>query len=208
MFRWFVCTSLVCLFITGAALAQIPEVGPPIVTQANGNSEDLALFVLPGGNGSTFAEAQLKNEGSVRDATLQLLLQDVYGVPVVNYPLEDLWLEPEDGNFVPCVGGTCPDQNTDDLGITYWSAPPNAGGHSEGSLFVMVAGIAITDYPLSMAINSADMNGDLVVDLADVGIFATHFYGDYAFEADFFADGTLNLVDVGRLALGLGGSCP
>jgi hypothetical protein len=34
------------------------------------------------------------------------------------------------------------------------------------------------------------------------------FYGGYDFAADFFADGSLSLADVGRLALGIGGSCP
>jgi hypothetical protein len=34
------------------------------------------------------------------------------------------------------------------------------------------------------------------------------FYGAYDFSADFFADGVVNLADVGLLATGIGGACP
>jgi hypothetical protein len=46
------------------------------------------------------------------------------------------------------------------------------------------------------------------VNLADVGSFSGIFFGAYDFSADFYADGALNLSDVGRLATGVGGSCP
>ena len=48
--------------------------------------------------------------------------------------------------------------------------------------------------------NSPDMNGDLVINLVDVSLFAQVYLGGYSYSADFYWDGLLNMVDVAILA--------
>ncbi len=59
-----------------------------------------------------------------------------------------------------------------------------------------------------LSYNSPDMNGDGSVNLADMGMFSTDFYGEYHFRSDFFRDGAINLSDVGQLATSFGANCP
>ncbi len=201
----------VCALVIGSAAlatAGVPSPIETIATQANGNTEDLVLFVLPSGIGSSFTEAQKKNDGAVRDASITMIVEDAFGAVVANFPAEDMWLESNDGGMAPCVGGTSADQDTDATGFTQWVNPLNAGGNSEAVCVVFVNGQALNGVPFTLAFNSADMNGDGSVNLVDVGLFSGAFFGAYDFAADFYADGALNLVDVGRLAQGLGGSCP
>lgn len=125
-----------------------------------------------------------------------------------DFPAEDIWLESDDGGMVPCSGGTNPDANTNTDGLTWWTTPLNAGGYSTSALRVYVNGISLPGAPLTLFLNSADINGDRLVNLMDVVLFSQVFFGPYAFRADFYADGVLNIVDVGRMAQGLGRSCP
>jgi hypothetical protein len=39
------------------------------------------------------------------------------------------------------------------------------------------------------------------------GLFAADFYNEYHYRSDFFCDGVLDLMDVGRLATGIGSAC-
>lgn len=199
-----------CILSAGTSFAQggIPDPPHIYVSMPNAGLEDLVLFVLPDGNGSPFTEAQIRNNGALIDATIELLIHDAFDVPVAHYPREDVWLEPADHGLASCIGGTNPEQDTDDNGFTFWQNPPHAGGFSEELLYVVVAGLPVTDSPLNLGFNSADMNGDGLVSLLDVGAFSINYFGDYAFRADFHADGILDLLDVGRLATGQGSSCP
>ena len=203
----------VCTLILGAAsfaMAGIPDLGNSEATMPNyAETGALFLFNLPNGDGSSFDNAQ-KTDGSIADATIEVVIRDGNNDVIAGFPAEDLWLESGDGGMVPCVGGTTADGDTDENGVTHWANPLNAGGHSTATCYVMISGDAITSAGSDFALkfNSADMNGDGVVNLADVGSFSTVFYGTYEFSADFYADGVLNLADVGRLATGVGGSCP
>ena len=58
-----------------------------------------------------------------------------------------------------------------------------------------------------MTFNSADINGDLSVNLTDIVAFSQAMTGGYAYYADFNNDGSLNLSDIVRLAGGNGVSC-
>jgi hypothetical protein len=201
----------VCALVIGSAAlatAGIPDPTETVATMPNGTNDDLVLFVLPSGIGSGFDEAQIKNVGTVVDATIEMIVKDAFGAIVANFPAEDMWLESGDMGMVPCTGGSTADQDTDGVGFTRWANPLNAGGNSEALCYVYVNGLALNGAPFTLAFNSADMNGDGSVNLVDVGLFSGAFFGAYDFAADFYADGALNLVDVGRLAQGLGGSCP
>lgn len=54
----------------------------------------------------------------------------------------------------------------------------------------------------------ADINGDLVVNLADLSLFATDFFVLYNYRSDFHFDGILNLLDVTRFAQCMSAECP
>lgn len=201
----------VCALVIGSAAfatAGIPDPTNTVADMAGAGTDDLVLFNLPNGIGSPFAEAQIKDDGTFVDATITMVVRDAFNDIIVDFPAEDMWLESGDGLMVPCTGGSTADFNTNDMGETSWVNPLNAGGASEDVCYVMVNGESLNGDPFPLAFNSADMNGDGVVNLADVGLFSSAFFGAYTFGADFFADGVLNLVDVGRLATGLGGACP
>ena len=203
----------VCALVIGCAAfatAGIPDPVESNPTMPNG-SGSLALFNLPNGGGSPFTAAQLLGgTGAEVDATIECIVNDAFGVAVPDFPAEDMWLASTNGGMTPCTGGTAADQNTDALGYTVWANPLRAGGNDAGTCEVMVNGDALTggSAPFALAFNSADISGDGIVNLADVGLFSGILFGAYDFAADFFADGQMNLADVGRMALGVGTSCP
>lgn len=171
-------------------------------------ADPISLFNLPAGNGAPFSEALLP-DGSFVDATLRVQVLDYMSDPIVDFPFEDMWLESLDGGFIPCIGGSVSDSNTDANGWTVWAEPMKAGGFSVAPCRMLINGmvpIGWTD--LDLHFNSADISGDGVVNLADVGMFSHYYFADYDYSADFHFNGRLDLVDVGYLARGVGGSCP
>jgi len=135
---------------------------------------------------------------------------------LAGFPREDIWLH--SSGLVPCVGGTSVDADTDEDGWAIFALPPRAGGSTDSSgepagLWVYCNGDVLRDenYDLievPIVLNSPDINGDLEVNLSDVGMFAADFFGPYSFRSDFYWDGMLNLADVGRMASGMGSGCP
>lgn len=171
-------------------------------------TETVGLYVVPDGSGSTFYEARLP-DGSQVDARIHVTLVDGAGVPIQFYPYEDIWLDSQDTHLALCAGGSTADGNTDFFGHTSWFNPVQAGGYSQDPTQVIVNGMAlICCAGVNLHFNSPDLNGDLSVNLADVGLFAGDFYGVYRFRSDLAYDGTINLSDVSRLALAVGRSCP
>jgi hypothetical protein len=202
-----------CTLILGVAsfaTAGVPDLDnseAAYSTYAGGSA--LTLFNLPSGGGSAFTACQ-EPDGTIVDGTIEVVIRDGNNDIIAGFPGEDIWLASVDGGMVPCVGGAGADGDTDADGVTDWVNPLNAGGSSLANCAVMVSGDALTSTGSLFALhfNSADMNGDGTVNLADVGSFSGIFFGAYDFSADFYADGALNLSDVGRLATGVGGSCP
>ncbi len=209
----------VCALVIGCAAfatAGIPDPAESVANMAGVDAQGVALFVLPNGGGSNFSNAQILSGGTagdIIDATIDCTINDAFGAPVVAFPAEDMWLASTAGGMVPCVGGTSADQNTDAAGYTTWANPLRAGGNDTGTCEVMISGVnlvpsALSEVPFALAFNSADINGDGGVSLADVGLFSGIFFGSYDFAADFHADGVISLADVGRMALGIGTACP
>lgn len=205
----------VTLIVCGAsfATAGIPDLEESEAAAATTGT--LSLFCLPNGGGSVFSDAYVKggSGGSTvaADATITLTLRDGGGIAISDYPAEDMWLQWVDGaTMVVCTGGTIADFNTNELGVTSWNAGLNLGGYSESLVQVMINGDALTSAAgIALAVNSADVNFSGVVDLADVGTFAS----DYAnptvqYRSDFANDGVMNVADVGKMALGVGAACP
>lgn len=185
---------------------------PFVQTISPGSAEEVSIFIVPGGSGRTFTQAVLFG-GEFVDATILLEIVDSWGTPVPHYPGEDIWLDSESPTAYFCYGGFSADINTDMNGETYFADSPSGGGYSEGPIWVYINGYRSTDNnfieqpPVPLRFNSADINGDGMVNLVDVAYFSSDYFGEYSYRSDFYWDGVLSLADVGLLAQGLGQSC-
>jgi len=176
--------------------------------------ETVTVYCVPDGSGNPLSAAQSWG-GLVVDATIQVQLIDAWtGDPCADVPAEDIWFEcAGDCQLTFCSGPPIADGPTNEFGQTTFSGPVAAGGHStpdETEFVVMFSGSALFAIPIwsgNLQFNSADINGDGVVNLADVGIFAGDYFGDHHFRSDFYWDGTLNLSDLARLAEAMGREC-
>jgi hypothetical protein len=85
--------------------------------------------------------------------------------------------------------------------------PLRGGGYAHGPDAFRLSGPGIyCTYNLDsqLAVNSPDLNGDLVVNLSDVPLFAVDYFVEYNYRSDFFWDGQINLSDLGYLARAMG----
>jgi len=200
---------IACFFCQPSyAVTDVPDLFLSEAFIAHGGPGVPSLLVVPDGNGNTFTEAH-DEQGDVVDATITLHLRDSQGMPIPLFPREDLWLETVDGGLVSCIWGLIADDHTDHNGMTQWIEPAIAGGYSEGPVLVFVNGSPLTsNNGLPLSFNSPDINGDLVVNLADVVIFAGDYFSGYQFRSDLVRDGVLNLSDIALFSLHIGAHCP
>ena len=175
----------------------------------------MSLFCLPNGAGSAFADAYVKGGSGgatvAADATITLTLRDGGGFVIANFPAEDLWLQwTDESTLIVCTGGTIADGNTDEFGVTDWEDGLAVGGFAEVLVQVRVNGDALTsDAGIALHVNSADVNFDGTVNLADVGTFSSDYSNPVVgYRSDFANDGVMNVADVGKMALGVGAACP
>jgi hypothetical protein len=216
--------AFLVLVAAAAAFADDPTTGFPDlwIEAATSDPQPMSLFCVPDGSGRPFAEA-FAFGGFTADATIELLLLDAWppnGVPIVQFPGEDLWLQGSLGNLAACFGGAgaVADHDTDADGRTWWRLPLEAGGRIDPDagevLQVVMNGDAVGTglvhgvVPTNLRMNSADLNGDGLVNLSDAGLFAGDLGGPYAYRSDFVWDGAVNLSDAGLMALALGRNCP
>lgn len=83
------------------------------------------------------------------------------------------------------------------------------GGWSTGVTHATVNGAALTSHDgLDIRHNSPDLNGDGVVDLADIEGFAADYGAANACRSDLWNDGTVDLNDLSLLARSLDAQCP
>lgn len=167
------------------------------------------VWAAPDGGGLSLTDAYGLG-GAAVDATIHIVLRDWDFDPVVNYPAEDIWLEGGNStDFAFCIGGTIASGNTDDQGYTSIVGPFRAGGQIPPGTqpSVLVAGDAIWDTDLPLTVNSPDVNGDLVVNLADVAALASALGSD-DWRADFNVDGVINLGDIAIFVGRIGVECP
>lgn len=198
------------------AAAQVTGWYNPYVEAWTAEAGDLSLRVSPDGLGPGFAEACNGLPQGVADATITLILysdQPGWGEPVADYPREDIWLMSSSGSFSTCPGGTIADVNTNAEGMTTWATPPKAGGWhdpDEGhELKVWVSGWEVSAPGLAgLRFNSADLTGDLWVNLADISIFAQDYEGPYHYRSDLAWDRVVNIADLAHLARHVGAVCP
>lgn len=174
----------------------------------------VSAFCRPDGGGQALSAVYMYG-GAIADATITVTMLDIFGDPIHNFPAEDIWLAGPPGSpLVFCIGGNLADGPTDYNGQTTFTQPVQAGGHLFSNsppvgLAVVIMGSVIESWGLwQISLNSADIDGDLEVNLTDIALFAQSYFGDYNYRADFIWDGTLNLADVAALTLALGGICP
>lgn len=160
------------------------------------------LLVTPDGNGPTLAQEDLI-------ITVQLL--DANGDPVAGYLRGDIWWGDPTGGVVFCAGSEA-DTHTDADGVTHFTGAPCGGGWTQGGMRVYADSVAILGGPtgglLPIDVNSPDINGDLKVDLVDLGSYATDYLDPgYQFRSDYNGDGVEDLRDVGVFASHFGEVC-
>jgi hypothetical protein len=202
--------SFAAVLLSGAAhsFATIPDLSHCYAVTAA--TEPVSVYVVPNGGGDPLTLA-FGFGGTRIDATITLFMLDINDNPIPYYPQEDIWLE-SDGDFVFCPAGTLADGNTDANGITHFTQPLQAGGASqpEGGwgTMVMISGQALEQPGFEIDFNSADINGDLAVNLSDLVLLAQDREGSYQYRSDLYWDGAINLSDVVLLARGYGADCP
>lgn len=176
---------------------------------AESPGETATLLVVPDGSGPPLSQA-LRQNGALIDRVLHLQAFDDVGAPLAQLETDGWTLAWQDGGVHACGGGLPPDRATGPDGLTEWARPLRAGGQSRALLRVTWFGMRLwTNEGLVLQVNSPDLNGDLVVDLVDVTLFAQDFHADdYRFRSDLRADGDVNLADIIPMAKHLGARCP
>lgn len=201
-------------FVSGLVWgADIPV--EPYVEVSFATAGPLSLVCAPDGGGLPFTQA-FDPQGQQVDGTLTIILYDdipPWGSPVPHFPHEDIWLMDLHGELALCQEGSLPDQDTDADGMTYWSQPLRTGGHAEPdgdnqlAIFVMGWDLGLEGLA-EFRVNSPDQNGDQVVNLSDIALFVSKYFGGYDYASDFHWDGVLNLSDIVYLARSVGAQCP
>ena len=171
-------------------------------------------FACPAGDSDTFLDSgTLPGPGAGDGWYIRIRVREADGTPVPNVPATDIWIvdcDPVD-DLVLCAGAASSnaDSLTNAQGYTTMSVTTLAAGGCAEGLAVVVDGTALLDSVTNCAnvichdidVRSADINGDLCVDLADLSIFAQSFPPQFYDPCcDFECNGVVNLADLGRIA--------
>lgn len=194
--------GLIAAFVLVLGMTSLAMAGIPDPTQSTASSATGCFDMTPAGTGQT-----LGNEG----LTISVTVVDGGNIPIPGYPFQDIWWDDNgNGDLALCQGGTVADGNTNGSGFTTISGAAAGGGWTQAGVRVYLAGVPVTGSPaLGIEVNSPDINGDIVVNLADLGDFAADFNDPaYNFRSDFTCDGAENLADVGDFAVANAQSCP
>ena len=172
----------------------------------------VSVYTLPDGTGDPLDYCYAQG-GSPVDATIWLQVMDGLGAPIAHYPAEDLWLTYTNNGQISCgpVAASA-DHPTDEAGLTTFTGPFAWGGQMDPAgpelLSIVINNEVLPIAPFEIYYNSPDINGDLVVDLADIALFNLDFFGSYSYRIDFNWDGVNNLTDAGQFQSELGRRCP
>jgi len=207
-----VCKKLIALLagvvvfgFASVAMAGIPNLDNS--TAVTAASQNVSVLVCPACDGDRLDNAQ-KCDGTRTDATITLTVLDINYDPVVGYPAVDMWLVAN--GMCLCTNGSIADGPTNVAGQTTFSGTLCAGGCSDDSsmnVYINPYGV-LTQAGLDIWVNSPDMDCNLIVDLTDVVLFATAYYGVYDYCADFYCDGAVDLSDVVVFSTHYSHACP
>lgn len=191
-----------CSLVMGAvsvAAAGIPDLTNSTATTAAGSQVSVYCTTVVG-TGKTLLEAR-DALGVLTPALITLTLEDGNGDPIFGYPYEDLWLATSLGGLISCTPSVAT-ANTNALGVTTFNGAILGKGHSNRlggeKCVVMISGSPLTGSALDILFNSADMNGDNVVNLLDLGLFVSAYKGLAAdpYGANLQYDASVNLLDL------------
>ncbi len=219
-------TALV-LFVTltvwggGTALAQNAPVAQncsaTLVTQG---LQPVSMLLVPNGTGTPLSLCYDATGASV-SAWISVTLRDAAGAPAVSIPATDVQLEAIGSLLAWCSPTWYPppvhapnlaDGPSNAAGQTGFSLAYHGGGWIQAPTFVWVLEASGAwnpiPMPLNLYFNSVDLNGDLIVNLSDVALFASDFFTTPQYRSDFNNDGVINLTDLTILAPHIGASCP
>lgn len=198
-----------CLLHGFPALADapVPDLFLSFATMAHQGPGPLILLTTPDGTGGDLSTARTET-GIPADATITLLVVDSFGMPIPNFPWQDIWIQ-KSTNPIPFCNSNYwhPDSNTDENGLTHWITGPAVLGFHEGPIRVFINGQGLFSPSVDLSLVNPDLSGDGVVDLSDVALFAVDFKTGYQFRSDLHPDGVVNLSDVIPLAQGIGHGC-
>ena len=198
------------LLLVATAVAASAQITPPWpLFEAWMDGPGGHVWATPAGTGPSLDQAHGPGPGVV-DATIHLEITDTGGGPIVGYPYEDMWIEGQSQDFAFCIGGTVADADTDTDGRTTFSGPFAAGGKilPPDQPVVVVAGAPVRNTSLPLTGNSADANGDLHVDLADIALFIQAIGNPHDIRFDFDLSGGIDLTDVAIFGSAIGQECP
>jgi hypothetical protein len=142
--------------------------------------------------------------------TIFLQVFDCANVPIPNFPAEDIWVSGQGtGEVWMCQRGSVADANTDADGRTTISGAIFGGGYTTGGTQVYVSGMPVGPAePLPLQFISADLDGNLVVNLVDFVAFAADFGQDGITRSDFDRNGRIDLADFAAFGVYFGDVCP
>lgn len=198
-----------CLLHGIPALADvaIPDPYLSFATMAHQGPGPLILLTTPDGTGGDLSTART-GTGIPADATITLVLLDSAGFPIPNFPWQDIWIQKSTNPITFCNSNYWhPESNTDANGMTRWVLGPAVKGFHQGPIRVFINGQGLFSPRVDLSLVNPDINGDGVVNLGDVVLFAVDFHSGYQFRSDLHPDGVINLSDVIPLANGMGSRC-
>jgi len=144
-------------------------------------------------------------------------INDMGGLPIGFIPGTDFWLIDCDAlaNMTLCAGSSSSnaDSATNSLGKTTMSLTTLAVGGCVDGVSPVVQGYVLqqnvppcTNYCFTaVRVRSCDLTGDLIVNIADLGQFATYFPPNpYNKCGDFDCSGAVNIGDLARFAFHFG----
>jgi hypothetical protein len=198
------CLVFALALIAVPALANIPFPDLCVLNNAAG-SDGATVYVTPSGSGAAFTAGRLAGGVEV-DATLTLTVVNSEGDPIADYPASDIWLVTTAGGLATC-GLAHPGAATDANGQTQWVDPLFGGGSSLGEDAQAIIGNQPVPDTAAVQFVSADISGDLTVNLSDITVF-TQGIASYNPVADFNNDQVVNLSDVTLMAQAIGTACP
>ncbi len=231
---------LICIAamgITTLGFAGIPDLDTSSCVMLNAPvGSNLNIHNTPDGSGYLMTEARQWTTvpGTWEDATITVTLLDSGSNPVFAYPFEDIWLENppavpvaqpnlacDPAGLVACPNGSIADASTDINGQTTFSGPFYAGGFvdytddgndtNDGKTYVMVSGAPLTNGPLLLLFNSADINGDgLWTVPIDVIVFSQRYPASagYEYSVDYYFDEVNTVSDLILFSAASNVQCP
>lgn len=182
---------------------------------------DVSVMIVPDGSGFPLSNCFERGGTQLTSGKITVTLVDSGGNVVPAYPPNWITLEEMTSPLVWCRNvanpptANCPnyaDLPTDAAGQTTFTLSYYGGSQVQSPtnvwVFVPTSGWFSIPITGNVSFNSPDINGDLLVNLTDIAIFAMDFFGPYNYRSDFNYDQLVAIVDLAMFAPHLNKACP